>query len=443
MGTPKGKVKLNVGGRIFETTATTLEFSGQNSLFRAMLDENWNLHSDSAITEHFIDRDPDYFAVLLNLLRTGELYIPPNINKKLVYKEAEYYGILDHVRSAECDKFDGNRPRLARSITGWSVRDGGISRAIEASSNGWCCVAHGSVVHVYDWMLEERPTINLDYHKVNNLCWIDSENIVVSSEENLDSGGMGLFNASTGELKYKFQVTDVLEDYTAGALSVSSDNKLFSSCTKSTSNKHGIGVWDQVTDKQIDFLDRPPYKYQHNASKLQWLHDTKCLMVAGFHPRSNIILYDVRNDKMVWSKPGVYASSCYDIAREELFRDVIAIEESCSICLADWNECLGFMDLRSNGTIYWRNSVKGVQPFCNWGTGNYSCYPKLAFHEGQLFSSLNDTITVYSGSDWVPTSQFHQKHGGPIWDFSIGGDRLFSLHRNEDVLDVWETPRMT
>ncbi|KAH0735864.1 hypothetical protein KY285_011571 [Solanum tuberosum] len=381
MGTPKGRVKLNVGGRIFETTATTLEFAGQNSLFRAMLDENWNLHSDSAITEHFIDRDPDYFAVLLNLLRTGELYIPPKIDKKLVYKEAEYYGILDHVRSAECDKFDGNRPLLARSITGWSVRDGEISRAIQASPNGWCCVAHGSVVHI--------------------------------SDENLDSGGMGLFNASIGELRYKFQVTDVLKGYTADALGVSSDNKLFSSCTKSTSNKHGIGVWDQVTGKQIDFLDWSPYKYQHNASRLQWLHDTKCLMIASFHPRNDIRLYDVRNDKVVWSWSGVYASSCYGIAHEKIFRDVVAIEESSSICIVDWNECLGFMDLRGNGTINWRNSIKGVMPFFPWEGRSYSCYPKLAFHEGQLFSSLNDTITVYSGSDWVPTSQFQQSHSGP------------------------------
>ncbi|KAH0710214.1 hypothetical protein KY284_011641 [Solanum tuberosum] len=407
MGTPKGWVKLNVGGRIFETTATTLEFAGENSLFRAMLDENWNLHSDSAITEHFIDRDPDYFAVLLNLLRTGELYIPPKIDKK-VYKEADYYGILDHVRSAECDQFDGNRPRLARSITGWSVRDGEISRAIQASPNGWCCVAHGSVVHMYDWMLEERPTINLDYHKVNNLCWIDSENIVVSSDENLDSGGMGLFNASAGELRYKFQVTDVLKGYTADALGVSSDNKLFSSCTKSTSNKHGIGVWDQVTGKQIDFLDWSSYKYQHNASRLQWLHDTKCLMIASFHPRNDISLYDVRNDKVVWSWSGVYASSCYGIAREKIFRDVVAIEESSSICIVDWNECFGFMDLRGNGTINWRNSIKGAMLFFPWEGRSYSCYPKLAFHEGQLFSSLNDTIMVYSGSDWVPTSQFQQ-----------------------------------
>ena len=63
MGTPNGRVKLNVGGRIFETTATNLEFAGENSFFRAMLDDNWN----SAITEHFIDRNPDCFGVLLDL----------------------------------------------------------------------------------------------------------------------------------------------------------------------------------------------------------------------------------------------------------------------------------------------------------------------------------------------------------------------------------------
>ncbi|KAF3619393.1 BTB/POZ domain-containing protein [Capsicum annuum] len=161
-----------------------------------MLDENWNPHSDLAIAERFIDRNPDCFGVLLDLLRTGELYIHPKIHKWLVYKEAEYYGILDHVSSAECDTFDDNRPRLAKSITGWSVMDGEISRAIHANPSGWCCVAHGSMVHVYDWMLEERPTINLDYNKVNNLCWIDSKNIVV----NTVYGGIGLFNASIGSV---------------------------------------------------------------------------------------------------------------------------------------------------------------------------------------------------------------------------------------------------
>uniref|UniRef100_A0A3Q7H8I1 Potassium channel tetramerisation-type BTB domain-containing protein n=1 Tax=Solanum lycopersicum TaxID=4081 RepID=A0A3Q7H8I1_SOLLC len=81
MGTPNGRVKLNVGGRIFETTTTTLEFAGKNSFFRAMLDDNWN----SAINEHFIDTNPGCFGSrafkIIELsaatdLRVGINYIP-------------------------------------------------------------------------------------------------------------------------------------------------------------------------------------------------------------------------------------------------------------------------------------------------------------------------------------------------------------------------------
>ncbi|KAM3383492.1 hypothetical protein P3S68_009067 [Capsicum galapagoense] len=394
MSTPKGRVKLN--GRIFETTVTTLEIAGEDSLFRAMLDKNWNPHSDSDFTEHLIDRNPDCFGV-----------------------------------------FDGNRPRLARSIAGWSVRDGEITRAIQASPSGGCCAAHGSIVHVYDWMLEERCAINLNYNEVNNLCWIDSENIVVSTDGKLGSGGMGLFNASTGELRYKFQITDKLKGYTSGALGFSPDNKLFSSCT-GPGDQHGI-----------DFLDGSPYRSQNNASRLQWLHGTKCLMVSSFNPRNSISLFDVRKNSVVWSWSSEYWSYYEDDQTKQL-RDVVAIDERSSICVVYWNECLGFMDLRStNGVVNWRNSIKDIKPSSSCRNDDINshydqqecCYPKLAFHEGQLFSSMNDTISVHCGSDWVPTSQFQQSRGGPIWDFSIGGDRLFALHRNEYVLDVWDAPR--
>ncbi|OIT04090.1 btbpoz domain-containing protein [Nicotiana attenuata] len=137
MESPKDRVKLNVGGRIFKTTATTLANAGRKSLFGAMFDDNWNLHSDATITEHFIDRNPYCFAVLLDLPRIRELYIPPKINERLLYREALYYGILDHVRSAKWGSFDGNKLRVARSITGWSIAEHG---AIRASPDSGCCV---------------------------------------------------------------------------------------------------------------------------------------------------------------------------------------------------------------------------------------------------------------------------------------------------------------
>ncbi|KAE9462586.1 hypothetical protein C3L33_05497, partial [Rhododendron williamsianum] len=152
MANQKDRVKFNVGGKTFETTASTFAVAGQNSFFRALFEENWNRQLDGSI-EYFINRDPDCFGVLLNLLRTGKLYIPSNIPEKLIYDEALFYGLLDHVRSAKWGPFDGNRLRLSQSITNYAAAVGTV---IRAGPNGGCCVAHGNVVHVYDWMLDEK-----------------------------------------------------------------------------------------------------------------------------------------------------------------------------------------------------------------------------------------------------------------------------------------------
>lgn len=433
MGVQKDRVRFNVGGRIFETTATTLAIAGRNSLFGAMFDENWDLQPTAG--EHFIDRNPDCFAVLVDLLRTGELCIPSHIPEKLLYREALFYGLLDHVRAAKWGPFDGNMLHLTRSVPGLAPGDG---TAIRAGPDGGCCVAHGSMVHVYDWMMEEHPPINLDYQRVNDAVWVDSESIVMSACERLgrDDGGMGLFSASTGELRYKFHVThdDQVKSFTGGALSFTSDYKLFSSC-KGRSNEYGIGVWDQVTGKQIDFFYEPPGWSLGEADKLQWLHGTNCLLVATLFPRKDncyISLLDFRDKNMVWAWSDVGAP----ITDERRVRDAIAMEESNSICVVNEYEDLGFMDLRrAAGAVRWSSRsrlMKGKMP-------DEPCYPKLALHQGQLFSSMNDSISVFCGSDWVLTSRLRNSYGGSICDFSIGGDRLFALHSEENVFDIWET----
>ncbi|XP_073044176.1 BTB/POZ domain-containing protein At4g30940-like [Primulina eburnea] len=434
MGVQKDRVRFNVGGRNFETTATTLGNAGQNSLFGSMFDENWALQSDD-ITEHFIDRNPDCFAVLLDLLRTGELHIPSNVPEKLVYSEALFYGLLDHVRTAKWGPFDGNRLHLARSIVGRAPGDG---TAIRAGPDGGFCVAHGSMVHVYDWMLEEHPPINLDYQRVNDAIWVDPKNVVISACERLgrDDGGMGLFNALTGELRFKFHVKheNQVKSYTGGALCTDSYSKLFSSC-KGRSNEYGIGVWDQVTGKQIDFFYEPNGWSLGDADKLQWLHRTNCLLVSTMFPRKDycyVSLLDFRVKNMVWG----WCDIGDPINEERRVRDATAMEETNSICVVNEYEDLGFIDLRSSeGTVRWSSRsrlMKGQMP-------DEPCYPKLALHEGQLFSSMNDSISVFCGPEWVLTSRLKNSRGGSIFDFSIGGDRLFALHSEENVFDIWET----
>jgi hypothetical protein len=71
------RVTLNVGGKYFVTSRTTLANAGRGSMLAAVIDENWQLVPDVASDELFIDRNPAYFSVLLDLLRTGELHIPP------------------------------------------------------------------------------------------------------------------------------------------------------------------------------------------------------------------------------------------------------------------------------------------------------------------------------------------------------------------------------
>ncbi|KAI8019762.1 BTB/POZ domain-containing protein [Camellia lanceoleosa] len=103
--------------------------------------------------------------------------------------------------------------------------------------------------------------------------WVDSVTIVVRA----GSCGIGLFSAATGELRHRFQVTNEdhqVKSYTASALSFNSDYKIFSSCKGKNNKQYKIGVWDQLTGKQIEFY-YDQYRWSlGEANRLQWLHGT-------------------------------------------------------------------------------------------------------------------------------------------------------------------------
>ncbi|KAI3967644.1 hypothetical protein MKW92_040377 [Papaver armeniacum] len=430
------KVRFNVRGRIFETTATTLATARRDSVFGAMFDDEWKLQprGDELVKpeekEYFIDRDPDCFSVLLNLLGTGKLHVPCNVPEKLLYMEANYYGLLDHVRTAKWGDFDSNRLRLASTVSGQAP---GNCSAIRASTDGGCAVAHGGVVRVYDWMLEEHPPLNLEYQSVNDIGWMNSDNIVMTVSQNLTRpgvGGMGVFSALTGELRHRFQLSDGkdgVKGFAAGVLCFNSDsNKVLASC-RETSNE-GIGVWDQVTGKQTDFFDFG----LGSDEMIQWFNGRNCLLVhSDINYKRRINLLDFRDKSAVWSWPDD-TKTCHAHTH---IHDAIPMEESNTICVVDQSGTLGFLDLRG--------TKKSVRWNLNDGEDTeQSYYAKLTLHGGQIFSSVGDKISVYyDGLDqWILTSNLERSQGGSIRDFSIGGDRLFALHSEKNVFDVWETP---
>jgi len=76
-------ITLNVGGRLFQTRVSTLIATA--NLFTTLIE------GSKKGEVLFIDRDPDYFAVILNYLRTGLKFLPPMLAPSLMEQEYNYY----------------------------------------------------------------------------------------------------------------------------------------------------------------------------------------------------------------------------------------------------------------------------------------------------------------------------------------------------------------
>eukprot|EP01103_Thecamoeba_quadrilineata_P011912 TRINITY_DN2957_c0_g1_i1.p1 TRINITY_DN2957_c0_g1~~TRINITY_DN2957_c0_g1_i1.p1 ORF type:complete len:621 (+),score=142.90 TRINITY_DN2957_c0_g1_i1:73-1935(+) len=88
---PDSWVRLNVGGKLFQTSRSTL-MSDRDSMLAKLVDMNIpSLKDESGAI--MIDRDPKFFAPLLNFLRTGRLIIDPNLSNEGLLEEARYYNL--------------------------------------------------------------------------------------------------------------------------------------------------------------------------------------------------------------------------------------------------------------------------------------------------------------------------------------------------------------
>lgn len=91
----KGVARLNVGGKRFCTTSSTLSARGENFLTR-MLAHHEAGTLPSTVDENgylFIDRSPSAFEVILDYLRTGCLHTRPDVPTSLLSTELDFYGI--------------------------------------------------------------------------------------------------------------------------------------------------------------------------------------------------------------------------------------------------------------------------------------------------------------------------------------------------------------
>ncbi|XP_030045016.1 BTB/POZ domain-containing protein KCTD9-like, partial [Microcaecilia unicolor] len=95
---------LNVGGRSFTTTRSTLISKEPDSMLAHMFRDRgaWGNTQDHR-GAFLIDRSPEYFEPILNYLRHGQLIVNEGINLLGVLEEAKFFGIdslIEHLEVA-------------------------------------------------------------------------------------------------------------------------------------------------------------------------------------------------------------------------------------------------------------------------------------------------------------------------------------------------------
>ena len=102
---PSDWVVLNVGGKHFSTTRSTLMTKEPGCMLARMFSspgeitwQNWKDDSGA----YLIDRSPIYFEPILNYLRHGQLIIDRGISLRGILEEAKFFGVTSLIDILEC-----------------------------------------------------------------------------------------------------------------------------------------------------------------------------------------------------------------------------------------------------------------------------------------------------------------------------------------------------
>ncbi|KAJ8317599.1 hypothetical protein KUTeg_005503 [Tegillarca granosa] len=113
-------VTLNVGGRIFTTTRSTLTQQDSHSMLARMFGEETDVSWHSSVDDngaYLIDRSPLYFEPLLNYLRHGKLLLDKNVNPEGVLEEAKFFGLTSKSQAPDDNSSITRRELILRLLS--------------------------------------------------------------------------------------------------------------------------------------------------------------------------------------------------------------------------------------------------------------------------------------------------------------------------------------
>ena len=195
------RVKLNVGGKLFQTTVSTLQSAGPDSLLAALSNRSFQLDSNPI----FIDRDPEMFSVLLSLLRSNRLPSAPlgRFSIQELADEALYYGIESRLRSASSPSpLRGIDAAIFNTIRPASDA---VPSTFSAGEDGSLWIAHGGQISIYDSYLSYSASVRTHLDDITLICRVWPEIAAVGSEF---SSGLHFYDLSNGRFKCSVHWTD-------------------------------------------------------------------------------------------------------------------------------------------------------------------------------------------------------------------------------------------
>uniref|UniRef100_A0AC34QJY7 BTB domain-containing protein n=1 Tax=Panagrolaimus sp. JU765 TaxID=591449 RepID=A0AC34QJY7_9BILA len=181
-GLPPGWIKLNVGGKVFQTHRQTLRRE-QNSFLARLCQEPECLPSDrDEQGAYLIDRDPEYFSSVLNYLRHGKVIIDKGLSEEGLLEEAEFYNMPGLI--SLCNEKISNRHKPKNNIQHvyrvLQCHSDELTSMVSHLSDGW---KFKQLVPIGTESMQQNGEFTQEFVCVVTRKYIESEN----AHQNIDS----------------------------------------------------------------------------------------------------------------------------------------------------------------------------------------------------------------------------------------------------------------
>ncbi|XP_076945856.1 protein ENDOPLASMIC RETICULUM-ARRESTED PEN3-like [Bidens hawaiensis] len=446
------RIKLNVGGKLFETTVSTLQSGGPDSLLAALSNRS------SSSNPVFIDRDPEIFSVLLSLLRTNRL---PSTSRRFTDQElsdeASYYGIETHLKSAMLpNPLSGIDASLVSTIRPASD---GIVTAFTTIDDGSVWMAHGGQVSVYDWNLTHAGTVRTHLDSITSIRRVTKSAMAAVASDG--ASGVHFYNVANGGRVGSVEWIDPTDPriYKAPVTAIADSPDSVFAAFDSYHKENCVLAIDKSTLQVTSEIGRQ----SGNSSKsiipgnLTYVTDLGLLAATAvtsgaFGFSGYIRLWDPRSARVVWetNEPGSGRSSRFGDSFADVSIDVNELT-MCKICSKSGD--LAMADLRKlsdDPWVYLRETNPSLSNTAGSGVSNsvIHCYKKQVFvgRDGglEVWSrvSQNGENSTEIGEESFRRNfmdKLQDSERGIISKIEGGGERLFVSREEVEGLEVWQS----